>query len=302
MPAERGSNGDPAIDALLKRALEEDRPSSDRTSEAVVPEGAGAVGVVRAKAGGVVAGLAFASRLVSLADPGLAAESLVAEGAPVVPGRAVFRVAGSARAVLRIERPLLNLLQHLSGVATLTARFVAAVRGTGVRISDTRKTLPGLRAAERHAVRAGGGEHHRESLSDAILVKENHVRALARTLPPGADAYGEAIARALAARAGARPVRVGIEAETVDEAVAAARAGADLVLLDDFSLEDLREAVRAVRALGTRPPVLEASGGVRLDTVRAIAETGVDRISIGALTHSAPALDLSLAVEEEGRP
>lgn len=294
-----------AIDALLARALEEDRPKSDLTTEAVLPGADGAVLVVaiaRAKASGVVAGLAYARRLVEIAGGSLAAEALLADGGRVTAGAEVLRVTGPASEVLRVERPLLNLLQHLSGVATLTARFADAVRGTGVRVCDTRKTLPALREMERHAVRAGGGEHHRESLSAAVLVKENHVRALSRAHPEVADPFREAVRRAVLLRdesdAG---IRVGIEAESVDEALAAAEAGADLVLLDDFAPDALRDAVRRLRAIARpRPLLIEASGGVTLETVRAIAETGVDRISIGALTHSAKALDLSMKIEKTG--
>ena len=292
-----------SLDDLLRRALEEDRPSRDLTTDAVLAGGAGDAPVaatVRAKEAGVVAGLDAARRLAALADPRLAADARVRDGARVAPGDAVLAVAGPAASVLRVERPILNLLQHLSGVATLTARFVAALAGTGVRVCDTRKTLPGLRELERLAVRAGGGEHHRESLSAALLVKENHVRALARSLPRGADAYAEAVRRAVAARGGPEPVRVGIEAETADEAVAATVAGADLVLLDDFALDALRDAARRARAAAAaagRRVLLEASGGVTLETARAIAETGVDRVSIGALTHSARALDLSMKIE-----
>lgn len=294
-----------AIDALLARALEEDRPKSDLTTESVLPGADGAVLVVaiaRAKASGVVAGLAYARRLAEIAGGSLAAEALLADGGRVTAGAEVLRVTGPASEVLRVERPLLNLLQHLSGVATLTARFVDAVRGTGVRVCDTRKTLPALREMERHAVRAGGGEHHRESLSAAVLVKENHVRALARAHPEVADPFREAVRRAVLLRdesdAG---IRVGIEAESVDEALAAAEAGADLVLLDDFAPDALRDAVRRLRAIARpRPLLIEASGGVTLETVRAIAETGVDRISIGALTHSAKALDLSMKIEKIG--
>ncbi len=271
-----------ALAPLLRQALAEDVGPGDVTSSLLVPPGARALARIVAKAPGVVAGVAVARRLFELACDGSERFGPCAEeGSRVGSGALVVEVEGPARGLLAAERTALNFLMRLSGIATLTARFVEAVRGTKARILDTRKTTPGLRALEKHAVRMGGGDNHRYALYDAVLVKENHL------------AFGGNLAEALAARPPGMAAIV--EAETLEEFRTAAAAGADVVLLDDFPIEDIRAAVRE-RGAATRP-LLEVSGGVRLDNVRALAETGIDRISIGALTHSAPALDLSLRLE-----
>ncbi len=268
---------------LIRQALDEDVGTGDLTSRAVVPERARAHGVVIAKADGVVAGIDVAAAVFTVADSGLEVDPRAADGDRVAPGDELLAVRGDARAILAGERVALNLLGRLSGVATLTARYVAAIEGTTTRILDTRKTTPGLRALEKAAVVAGGGASHRFGLYDAILVKENHVRV--------AGGVGEAARRALAgAPAG---VLVEIEVETLDELDEALEAGVGRVLLDNMDPDVLREAVR--RTAGRAP--LEASGGITLDSVRTVAETGVDFISVGALTHSAPALDVSLLFE-----
>ena len=273
------------MDELIDLALAEDLGAGDITAEAVVPRGARARARLEQKDDGAVAGLDVAAAVFRRLDPALDWHPHVAEGEWGPAGRLVAEVGGPAAAILAGERVALNFLARLSGVATLTARFVSAVAGTGTAILDTRKTTPGLRALEKRAVAAGGGRNHRAGLYDAVLVKENHA-----ALAGGAGAAARA-AVAYAAEHGL-PVVV-VECATLDEVDAALEAGAPRILLDNMALEDLREAVRRARGRAET----EASGGVTLETARSIAETGVDYISVGALTHSAPALDLSLSVE-----
>jgi nicotinate-nucleotide pyrophosphorylase (carboxylating) len=270
---------------LVARALAEDLGTGDVTSDAVVPAGARAQARIVQKQPGVVFGLAAAAEVFrQVGADGF--EPLTEEGVwrDPVPAE-VAAIAGPARALLAGERTALNLLAHLSGVATLTARFVAAVDGTGVAILDTRKTTPGLRALEKAAVAAGGGTNHRMGLDDAILIKENHI------------AIAGGLARAVELAAAARPdLEVEVECRDRAEVDAALAAGADRLLLDNLDSPALREAVAAREAAGSGAR-LEASGGVTLDTVAEIAATGIELISIGALTHSAPALDLSMLLE-----
>jgi nicotinate-nucleotide pyrophosphorylase (carboxylating) len=267
---------------LIDRALAEDIGDGDLTTRAVVPEGAGAKARISQKAPGVIAGLSVAESVFKRVDPELVFVMHCPQGKWRESG-AVAEISGSAASILAAERVALNFLGHLSGVATLTARYVRAVDGTGARILDTRKTMPGLRELEKDAVRRGGGESHRSGLYDAILVKENHAKL--------AGGVGEA-AR-LAVEAAESGVMVEVECATLDEVREALDAGVSRILLDNMSTTELREAVELAGELTE----LEASGGVTLDTVREIAETGVDYISVGALTHSAPALDLSLLLE-----
>ena len=267
---------------LIERALTEDLGAGDLTSEAVVPEGARARARIEQRARGVVAGLDVAEAVFATVDPGLDFRTEDVPPGWREPG-VVAEVDGSARAILVGERVALNFLGRLSGIATLTARYVDAVAGTGVKVLDTRKTTPGLRELEKRAVAAGGGVNHRAGLYDAILVKENHAAL--------AGGVGEATVRAL--ENAPEGVVVQIECSTFEEVEAALGAGAAALLLDNMELDELRVAVG--RADGRAE--LEASGGITLDNVRAVAETGVDRISIGALTHSAPALDFSLLLE-----
>jgi len=272
---------------LVARALAEDLGSGDVTSEAVVPAEARARARIVQKAPGVVFGLEVAEEAFRQAGAG-DFDRLQAEGhwRDSVPAE-IALVAGPARSLLAGERVALNLLGHLSGVATLTARFVEAVRGSGARILDTRKTTPGLRALEKAAVAAGGGTNHRMGLHDAVLVKENHVAI--------AGGVGEAVRRA---REGAAGMPVEVECRDLGEVAAALEAGAERLLLDNMEPADLSAAVaeRDAGAGGHRIE-LEASGGVTLESVAAVAATGVDFISVGALTHSAPALDLSMLLE-----
>ena len=271
---------------MVSRALAEDLGSGDLTSEATVPAEAEAVGRIVLKEPGVVYGLDVAREVFRQAGaPGF--EALVDEGGWLdgVPLE-VARVSGSARAVLAGERTALNLLGHLSGVATSTARFVKAVEGTGVQVLDTRKTTPGLRNLGKAAVAAGGGLNHRFGLYDAILVKENHIAM--------AGGVVEAVA---ACRESAPGLPVEIEAETLAQVEQAIEVGADRILLDNMGVADLAAAVALRDAAGDAAPLLEASGGIDLETAGAIAATGVDFISVGSITHSAPTLDFSLLLD-----
>jgi nicotinate-nucleotide pyrophosphorylase (carboxylating) len=270
-----------AVAEIVARALAEDVGSGDLTSAATVPEAARARAVVTQKAPGVVFGLDAAEATFRALDPGVRLQRLTDEGRWRERGD-VLQIEGSARALLTAERTALNFLQRLSGVATLAARCVEAVAGTGARILDTRKTTPGLRSLEKAAVAAGGATNHRAGLYDAILIKENHA-----TLAGG---VGEAVRRA---RAHAPGVPIEVECRTLAEVDEALGAGAPQILLDNMTVEQLRDAVLHVAGRAE----LEASGGVTLQTLRVIASTGVDFISVGALTHSAPALDLSLLLE-----
>jgi nicotinate-nucleotide pyrophosphorylase (carboxylating) len=271
------------IDDLIARALAEDLgEGGDVTTAATIPAEAVASAHLVARAGGVLAGLDAARAVFAAVDGGVAFAALAADGDRVEPRQRLARVSGPARALATAERTALNLLTHLSGVATLTARYVEEVSGTGAVVRDTRKTLPGLRALEKAAVAAGGGVNHRAGLHDGLLVKDNHVLA--------AGGVGAATRRALAA-AGDLPVQV--EVDTLEELEEALDAGARAVLLDNFDLNDLPAAVARCRALD-EPVFVEASGGVTLDTIWAIANSGVDAVAVGALTHSAPALDLGL--------
>lgn len=276
-----------SADVLAAIALAEDLgdpPSPDPTGAATVDPAAVLEAHVVAREPGVLAGMAFAAAVPPKVDARLRLQPLAGDGDAISAGQAVAVLAGPARAVLVAERTLLNLLCHASGVATLTARFVAAVAGTGCQVRDTRKTLPGLRALQKAAVVAGGGSNHRMRLVDGLLVKDNHVAA--------AGGVGPATRSALR-HAGGLPVQVEVDSLVqLEEALAV---GAPSVLLDNFTLEDLRAAVARCRAQG-RAVFAEASGGVTLGTAAAIAATGVDAIAVGALTHSAPALDIGLDV------
>jgi len=274
----------------VERALAEDIGEGDLTTRAVVPEGARALAVIRQKEPGVIAGMGVMREVFLHVDPELEYEAHCPEAKWREEGT-VAHVTGSAASILAAERVALNFLGRLSGVATLTARYVRAVDGTRARILDTRKTTPGLRDLEKAAVRAGGGMSHRSGLYDAILVKENH-SALAGGVGAAARLALEA-APELARAAGRDSIAVEVECATLDEVEDALEAGVRWILLDNMAVDQLRRAVE----LADGRAELEASGGITLDTVRAVAETGVDYISVGALTHSAPALDVSLLLE-----
>lgn len=263
----------------IRRALEEDIGPGDVTTDAVVPPEATMQGRIIAKQQGVVAGLDVAAQVFLALDARVVFTPKVEEGACVEPRCALAHLSGPARALLTGERTALNFLGRMSGIATLTRRFADAVRGTRARILDTRKTAPGLRALDKLAVRLGGGQNHRIGLYDMVLIKDNHIDF--------AGSLAEAVRRARAAGAG---VPIEVEARTLDDVRAALALDVDRILLDNMSLESMHKAV----ALTAGRATLEASGNVTLETVRRIAETGVDCISVGALTHSAKAFDLSL--------
>jgi nicotinate-nucleotide pyrophosphorylase (carboxylating) len=268
----------------VRAALAEDIGSGDITTLATVPEHATSNALLRAREPLVVAGLMFAEEAFRQLDPALQLTRLVADGHRAATGETLLRVSGPARPILSAERVALNFIQRLSGVATLTARYVKAVRGTTARILDTRKTTPGWRQFEKYAVVCGGGLNHRFGLYDRVLIKDNHLAALRDARP---NPIAAAVARARVAAPG---LLVEVEADTLAQAGQAAEAGADIILLDNFTLVQLREAVSVIAGRAQT----EASGGVNLSTVRGVAETGVDFISVGALTHSAPAVDLGL--------
>jgi nicotinate-nucleotide pyrophosphorylase (carboxylating) len=267
-------------------ALEEDGAFDDVTTGALVPSDLSGKAVMLAKQAGVIAGLPVAAAVFRAVGPSLSLRPLVEEGARVQPGTVVAEVEGPVQAILRGERVALNLLQRLSGVATATARLVDAVEGLPARILDTRKTTPGLRALERYTVRMGGGQNHRWNLATGILVKDNHWRAVEAT---GGDT-ASAVRRL---REKAPGMRIEVEVTSVDEARQALDAGVDALLLDNMRLEEMRQVVQMAKGQATT----EASGGITEATVRAVAETGVDFISVGAITHSAPALDISLELK-----
>jgi nicotinate-nucleotide pyrophosphorylase (carboxylating) len=268
-------------DGVVARALAEDVGDGDVTTAATVPSQARARALISQKAPGVIYGLDAAIDTFRALDAEVVVERLVQEGLWRENGP-VVALEGSARAILTGERTALNFLQRLSGVATMAARCVAAVSGTGATILDTRKTTPGLRALEKAAVAAGGATNHRAGLYDAILIKENHAAL--------AGGVGEAVRQA---RALAPGLPLEVECQTLAEVDEALAAGAPMILLDNMSVDELKAAVDCVAGRAK----LEASGGFTLDTIRAVAETGVDFISVGAITHSAPALDLSLLLE-----
>ncbi len=272
------------IEPIVRAALAEDLGrAGDVTSTALIPRGQRMTAVFAARAEGRVAGIDCARIALAVLDPTARFEILTADGADVTANDGtIARVEGEALAVLGAERVALNLLGRLSGVATLTRAYVRAVEGTKARIVCTRKTTPGLRALEKYAVRCGGGVNHRFGLDDAILIKDNHIAAC--------GGVAQAMQRAKAAAG--HLMQIEIEVDTLDQLDQALPHRPDVIMLDNFALPDLREAVRRVAGA----VVLEASGGVNLQTVRAIAETGVDAISVGALTHSAPVLDIGLDI------
>lgn len=273
------------LDAFVVATLAEDLgPGGDVTSHAVIPAGARLTAVMASRDAIVVAGLNIAAVFFAELDPAAEIERFVVDGDCVAPGTALLRVAGNARALLAAERSALNTVQHLSGIATLTRAYVDAIAGTGVTLLDTRKTLPGLRALEKYAVTCGGGTNHRLRLDDGVLIKDNHI-----AVAGGVDAaVGAAVAAGQGLAAGGMPIVV--EVDRLDQIEPALAAGADRLLLDNMDAATLRAAVALVAG---RVPT-EASGGVRLDTIRGLAETGVTFVSVGRLTQSAPAADIGL--------
>jgi len=282
-----GSLTSEEIHRAVQLALAEDVGSGDVTTLATVPETAVARAVMKTREPLVPAGLALAEAAFLELSPGMKIETLARDGQSVKEGQDLLRIEGSARAILSAERVALNFVQRLSGVATLTAQFIAAIKDTRARILDTRKTTPGWRRLEKYAVICGGGHNHRIGLYDMVLIKDNHLAALRNESP---NAVAAAVQRA---RAKYPELKIEVEADTLDQVEQAVAAGADFVLLDNMNLIQLRLAVQQAKGRSQT----EASGGVNLASIRAIAETGVDFISVGALTHSARAVDIGLDFE-----
>jgi nicotinate-nucleotide pyrophosphorylase (carboxylating) len=278
---------DNEIQSIIALALNEDHVLNDATSQSTVPEQLMALARLMAKAEGILAGVEVFAAVFHKINPDLLVEIIIHDGSKVVSGTLVASVSGKARSILAAERTALNFVCHLSGIATETARYVAQVKGLPVVITDTRKTMPGMRLLEKHAVSCGGGRNHRFNLADGILIKDNHIAALRRT--------GMTLKEiALQARRNA-PMGLEIEVEVTSkaEALEAVAAGADMILLDNMPPEDMLEVV----ALLAGKAKFEASGGINLQNVRAVALSGVNRISIGAITHSAKSLDFSLEMD-----
>lgn len=278
------------IGIVVDAALAEDLERGDITSEALLPPDLDGKAAILVKEKGVLAGIDTAALVFQRVDPSLKIDILIRDGTSVKPGDIIATVSGSVGSILKAERVALNFLQRLSGIASITARYVAEVAGTRAGIYDTRKTTPGLRLLEKYAVRMGGGHNHRLDLGDAVLIKDNHIAALRGTGLDLKDIVFKARQNA--------PAGMIIEAEIIcpSEAREALDGGADIIMLDNMSLEDMREVVAAVAGRAR----IEASGGITLDNVRRVAETGVDIISVGALTHSYNALDISLELATQG--
>ena len=277
----------PDVQDLIDQALSEDQTFSDPTTHSLIPPDLRGFGLIRSKAVGVLAGVDVSLAVFRRVDPQLRAEVLIEDGAPLAPGDSIARVEGSAASILRAERPALNFLQRMSGIATDTSRYVKAVEGLKSKIVDTRKTVPGLRYLDKYAVRAGGGANHRLNLADGILIKDNHIAALrSRGLN-----LKEIVKLAL--DEAPHTIKVEVEITNLEELQEALEAGAHIIMLDNMSLDAMRQGVEMVNGRA----ILEASGGINMETARAVAETGVDLISIGGLTHSVKALDISLDLE-----
>ncbi|MCZ6615037.1 MAG: carboxylating nicotinate-nucleotide diphosphorylase [Chloroflexi bacterium] len=272
---------------LIDRALAEDQVAHDVTTDTLITSGQQGAVVLVARAEGVLAGLPVAGAVFARVDPSLRLEALAEDGSPVSPGQHLARIEGAVAGMLRAERTALNFLQRMSGVATETARYVRAVEGLPARVLDTRKTLPGHRHLDKYAVRMGGGRNHRHNLSDGILIKDNHIAAARAQGLSLADTVRNAVERAPMA------LKVEVEVESQEEALEALDAGAHILLLDNMTPDDMRQIVGMAKGRA----LTEASGGIDLETVRAVAETGVDFISSGALTHSTRALDISMELQ-----
>jgi len=276
-------NLDHYLTDLITRALAEDRGPGDVTSEATIPADSVSTAVMLAKQGLVLAGLDVARAVFHVLDPAIQFTALAKDGDRIESGTEIAKLSGNTRVLLAGERAALNLIQHLSGIATLTAKYVQRVKGLKAQVLDTRKTTPGLRQLEKYAVRVGGGKNHRFGLFDGVLIKDNHIKAAG------------SIAKAVA---GARQkahhlLKIEVETKTLDEVREALDAKADIIMLDNMPCDKMREAVTLIDCAA----LVEASGNVTLETIRAIAETGVDYISSGSLTHSAPAADISMKIK-----
>jgi nicotinate-nucleotide pyrophosphorylase (carboxylating) len=279
----------PEVHRLIDAAIAEDQTFNDPTTAALVPPEIRGVGMLRAKAHGVLAGVEVGMSVFRRVEPDLELEGLMADGAILAPGDDIARVAGPAGGILRAERIALNFMQRMSGIASLTNRYVRAIEGSRSRIVDTRKTAPGHRYLDKYAVRAGGGYNHRYNLADGILIKDNHIEAN-RFREMGLRQVIE-----LALERASHTIRVEVEVETLEDARTALDAGAHIIMLDNMPTEMMREAMGFIG----NQAVVEASGGINFNTVRDVASTGVHLISIGELTHSPPALDISLDLEFE---
>ena len=279
----------PEVYNLIDAALSEDQGFNDPTTQALIPAEIQAVGMVRAKAVGMLAGIDVCLAVFQRMDSALKTEGLKTDGSALSPGDDIARVEGSAASILRAERVALNFLQRMSGIASDTNLYVQAVQGSNARIVDTRKTAPGHRYLDKYSVRMGGGHNHRLNLADGILIKDNHIEAL-RSREMG---LGQVVQLALSRAS--HTIKVEVEVETLEQLQEALDAGAHIIMLDNMPVETMREAMGIVNGRA----VVEASGGINLETVRSVAETGVDLISIGGLTHSVTALDISLDLEFE---
>jgi nicotinate-nucleotide pyrophosphorylase (carboxylating) len=277
------------LEATINAALEEDSGRGDVTSEALIPPDLTGKATLLVKEKGVLAGIGVAKRVFEIIDPTLDVNILVNDGAAIKPGDITATITGSIISILEAERTALNFLQRLSGIATTTAQYVTAIKGTDAKIYDTRKTTPGLRALEKYAVRMGGGQNHRMNLAEAVLIKDNHIaacRAMGMNLK---DIIVKARKNAPAG------ITIEVEVTNTNEAAEVLKARTDIIMLDNMSIEEMKKVVKNVNGRAT----LEASGSITLDNVRQVALTGVDIISIGALTHSYQSLDISLEMETQ---
>jgi len=277
------------VDNIIDLALAEDISHGDVTTEVLIPPGLQGKASLLVKAKGILAGGEVAKRVFLKVNPSLTVEVLIQDGVQVKPGDIVSTISGSVVSILKAERVALNFLQRLSGIASQTAQYVAKTHGLAVNITDTRKTTPGLRLLEKYAVRLGGGLNHRFHLGDGILIKDNHIAALRALDMSLKDIIAKAKQNA------PHGLKVEVEVNTIQEALDATEAGADIIMLDNMSPDEMR---RVVSLVGSRVKI-EASGGITLDNVRAVAETGINLISVGALTHSSQALDISLELEPQ---
>ncbi len=277
----------PEIQSLIDRALAEDLAFSDPTTGSIIDTEIAGLGVIRSKASGVLAGIDVSLGVFLKVDPDLCTEALLSDGSALEPGMSIAHVEGSVASMLQAERTALNFLQRTCGIATATQAYVEAVQGYDVRIIDTRKTPPGLRNLDKYAVRVGGGHNHRLNLADGILVKDNHLAALSHS------GLGLKQAIELALSQASHMVKVEVEVTSIEDARLAAEAGVHVIMLDNMNIAQMREAVRVI---GGRA-VVEASGGINLESVKEVASTGVDLISVGSLTHSVRALDIGMYVE-----
>ena len=272
------------LESLIDRALAEDLGGGDPTTDALIPPELVGKAVVMSRAAGVLAGVDVGSAVFRRVDGGLATKTLMQDGAALEPESMVLEIEGAVASILKAERTAINFLQRMSGIASETARYVREVEGHPARILDTRKTTPGWRRLEKHAVRAGGGTNHRQNLGDGVLIKDNHIEALRREGMSLRDIVKRALAGA------PHSLKVEVEVEDLNDVAQALDAGAHIILLDNMGLNEMQEAVEMARGKAT----VEASGGIDIENVRGVAATGVDLISVGSLTHSAKALDISL--------